>query len=94
MNQDVLSFVISKNYNFVQEVSVLNVVGIPDISSLPTSKDVRCVIFDSNVTDKELKYVRREFPTAFITIFDPNAIDKPHYRIAAFETGANQIVCF
>jgi hypothetical protein len=69
------------------QVSLLN-----SIEDLPDSEDVRVVIFDELSKVSDVSWIRRAYPTAFISVFSPSSVENPHYRLNAFNAGANQVV--
>ncbi len=67
-------------------------VVVDSIESIPERSHVRAVIFGGDkLRESDISWVRRTFPTAFISILDPSSSSRPHFRLAAFNAGANQV---
>lgn len=65
---------------------------VESVELLPIYTVLKALILDSEFAKlADISWVRRAYPTAFITVFDPMAAFRPSTRMQSFEAGANMV---
>lgn len=86
-------FVVTTNAALIEGLSSLCPVPVGSVQEIGTASQPQAIVFDDqlNCTPTVVKYARQTYPTAFIAVYAPRAMDQPHYRQQVFDLDVNQL---
>lgn len=85
-------YVLAVDEELVSDLQSIGFTQISSVEEVPDKSHLNAIVMDvEHGKHADISWIRRAYPTSFISIFDPTAIDRPHMRLAAFDAGANQV---
>lgn len=85
--------VVTTNAALIEGLSSIGAVAVSAIQDIGSAESVHAIVFDDqyNCSPTVVSHARQRYPTAFITIYAPRAVDMPLYRQQVFDLNVNQL---
>lgn len=65
---------------------------VENLEDIPPNTFFRAIIVSSEFSSPvNLSWIRRAYSESFIVVLDPQAADRPHFRLECFDAGANMV---